>query len=219
MHTRRLAAFLMGAWLLGTFMIAWIVPTQNFSQVDRVIGTPPGQIAKDMDELGADVVRQMFRYQAAEANRYTFQIWGIIQLGIGLAFVSSVIVTPHRNRTLIIGGALMLFLTCLESLYLIPSMTGLGRQFDFLPPNATSPEREAHRTLHIWTEILGVLKLLIGLLLTVRLLFDRMAWRDRMLPGKSSSGRRRRRRKRTRDGSEVEQIEPVDHAHDSHIDR
>jgi hypothetical protein len=220
MHTRRLAAFLLGAWLIGSFMLAFVVAGQNFAQVERILETPPGQIAKDMDELGADVVRQMFRYQAAESNRFIFQLWGIVQLGVGVTFLSAVTITAHRNRVLIIGGAVMLLITCIQTMYLVPSMTALGRQFDFLPLTANSPERELHRTLHIWSEILEVLKLVIGLALAGRLLFDRMAWRDRLLPGKARSGHgRRRRRKRTRDGSEVPQVDPVDHAHDSHIDR
>ena len=218
MHTRRLASFLIGAWLLGTLMLSFVVAGQNFAQVDRILETPPGQIAKDISDLGEDVVRQMFRYQAAEANRFLFQIWGVVQLGLGLAFLTAVTITAHRNKVLMIGALLMLLITCLQTLYIVPSMTALGRLFDFLPATANSPERDTHRTLHIWSQILEVIKLLTGLVVAGRLLFDRMAWQDRIAPARSSHGHGRRRRKRTRDGSEVEQVQPVDHAHDSHVD-
>ncbi|HET8549219.1 MAG TPA: hypothetical protein VFL57_14495 [Bryobacteraceae bacterium] len=219
MHTRRLASFLLGAWLAGSILLSFIVAGQNFAQVDRILETPPGQIGKDINDLGEDVARQMFRYQAAETNRFLFQIWGIIQLGIALAFLTAVTITAHRNKLLMLGGLLMLLITCLETLYLVPSMTALGRQFDFLPPAATSPERDTHQTLHVWSEILEVVKLIAGLVLAGRLLFDRMSWGDRLLPaGAAHTHRRRRRRKRTWDGSVAEEIQAVDHAHDSHVD-
>jgi hypothetical protein len=217
MHTRRLASFLLGAWLLGSILLAFVVAGQNFAQVDRILDTPPGQISKDIDELGADVVRQMFRYQAAETNRFLFQVWGIVQLGIGLAFLTTVTITAHRNKVLTLLGLLMLLITCAQALYIVPAMTALGRQFDFLPPTANSPERDTHRSLHIWSEILEVIKLLAGFIVAARLLFDRMAWRDRLAPARTHRPGRRRR-KRTRDGSEVEEVQPVDHAHDSHVD-
>jgi hypothetical protein len=218
MHTRRLASFLLGAWLLGSILLAFIVAGQNFAQVDRLLDTPPGQISRDIDELGADVVRQMFRYQAAEVNRFLFQVWGVIQLGIGLGCLTAVTVTAHRNKVLVIGALLMLLITCAQTFYIVPSMTALGRQFDFLPATANSPERDTHRTLHIWSEILEVIKLLAGFVLAGRLLFDRMAWRDRLASTRTHRPGRRRRRKRTRDGSEVEEVKPVDHAHDGHVD-
>ena len=221
MHTRRLASFFLGAWLLGILMVSFVVATQNFAQVDRILNSPPAAIARDIDELGQDLTRQLLRYQAAETNRFLFSVWGIMQTGLALAFAACVVMTAHRSKLLIIGGVLLLVVVLIQTFYLIPTMTALGRAFDFLPPGANSAERDLHRTYHAWSSMLEIVKFGVGLILAGRLMLDFYAWRDRVSGTDTGSGRRRRRRKRrTRDGSDVvDQVQPVDHSEDSHIDR
>ena len=214
MHTRRLASFLLGAWLMASLTIAYMA-TQNFAEVERVLATPPSAIVKDIDELGHDITRQLLRYQVAEANRFIFETWGIIQVGMGGAFLSSVLITAHRSKFLIISAAVMAVIALIQTFYILPSLASLGRAIDFLPLNANSPERDSHRSFHVMYQVLDILKLMLGIAASGRLLFDRYGWQEKLLPASSSSQRRRRRRKRTSDGSEVQQ---VDHAHDSHVD-
>jgi len=60
-HTR-IAAFVLGAWLLGTlFMI--FVATQNFETVDRVLKNPPLEAYRLILALGNDGARQLLRYK------------------------------------------------------------------------------------------------------------------------------------------------------------
>ena len=51
MHFNRFAAFLLGAWLLGSLFMA-LVATQTFAIVDRVLGARPPETTKMIQTLG-----------------------------------------------------------------------------------------------------------------------------------------------------------------------
>ncbi len=81
-HTR-IAAFVLGAWLLGTlFMI--FVATQNFETVDRVLKNPPPEAYRLILALGNDNARQFLRYTAGEENRFFFENWELAQIVLGV---------------------------------------------------------------------------------------------------------------------------------------
>lgn len=215
MHTRRLAAFFLGAWLLGCLFIDLVVKPQSVGQIDRIIQTPPTQVAKDMEELGAEVTRQLLRYSAWESRRAVENTWGIVQTGLIAALLSAVMLTPHRSRLMSILSISLTAMTLITAFYITPAMEHLGRTFDFIPATANSPDRDSYNTFAIWYNVLEVLKVGGGIVLAARLLFDRMGWKQRMT-GKAStpSSGRRRRKKRISDGSVVE---PVNHPDDSHV--
>jgi hypothetical protein len=215
MHTRRLAAFFCGAWILGTILMMFIAD-QNLREADRIMTSPPAPIAKELDELGRDITQQLLRYQASEANREMFDIWGIIQVGLAAALLSSTALTAHRSKLLIAMTAAMMVLAVIQAWYIVPALKSLGRAIDFLPLAANTAERESFRSYHTWYGVLDVFKILLGVVVAGRLLFDRYGWQGRLLSDASTGRhRRRRRRKRTSDGSEVQAI---DHPHDGHVD-
>jgi hypothetical protein len=79
--------------------------------------------------------------------------------------------------------------------YLTPAMNALARSFDFLPAAAAVRERESFSRYDIWFRVLEILKILLALVTTGRLLFDRYEWRDKLISGGSSSRKVLRRRK------------------------
>ena len=90
MHTRRLAAYLLGGWILGILIFSF-VSSQSFSNVDRILNNPPGPLAKDIEDLGQDIARQMLKYEASELNRFFLEVWAVAQIGIGLAVLSAAV--------------------------------------------------------------------------------------------------------------------------------
>src|SRR5258707_12533133 len=159
MHTRRLASFILGTWLLGCLMGGFIL-SQNFQNVERVMNNPPGPVAKDMEDLGSDIAKLMLRYQASEMNRFLYNTWGVAQIGIGAAFLSACLFTAHRNKYLLALGAAMLAIAIFQVTYITPTMTALGRAFDFLPANAASRERDSFQSYATMYTVTEVIKLL-----------------------------------------------------------
>lgn len=206
MHTRRLAAFLIGAWLVGCLIMAY-VSSQSYSNVERILGSPPGPVAKDLEDLGSDITRSLLRYEASELNRFLAQIWGVIQIGLGLALFASGLLTSHRSKFLLGAAAAMTLLVTYQILMIQPSLNALGRSFDFLPPGAGTRERESFQSQNVLWSVMEVLKVLLGLALSGRLLFDRYNWRDKVMP---KSKRQLKRRHRSDMVSKTAEAPPVE---------
>src|ERR1700704_5711695 len=118
-HTR-IAAFLLGAWLLGTlFMI--FVATQNFETVDRVMKSPPPEAYKMIGALGNDSARQLLRYLPGEENRFFFENWELTQLVVGTLLIA-VLIFGVKSRMLAGFSGAMLLLTAFEHFKITPEM-------------------------------------------------------------------------------------------------
>ena len=194
MHTRRLASFLIGAWLLGSLLIAFVMIPGMQRQTEAILAAPPSAIAKDIDDLGPDVARLMLDYQVAEATRFIEQIWGIAQLGLAGALLAAVVFTAHRSKFLIATSAVMAVLVCLQTLYILPTVRATGRVIDFLPPAAVSPARATNHSFQVWYQVCEVLKFLGAVGLAGRLVIDFYTWRDR--EGETTAAHSHRRRHR-----------------------
>jgi hypothetical protein len=233
MHTRRVGAFLMGAWLLGTFLMTFVT-WQSLVNVDRILNSPPQQVAKEFSDIGTDVTRQILRFEAENLNRHLTETWQVMQLGIGGALLATSFLTSHRSRFVIAGTAIMMLIVVYMYYSLIPGMIQLARSFDFLPIGAAPNERASYQSFAVWYRVLEILKSMIGVLIAVRLLFDFYDWKGKLIgstPSPVKHGKVRRRRRssapsyvygeRPQSGSTdvAKKVDPVDHPDDSHIDR
>ena len=201
MHTRRVGAFLIGAWLLGAVLMAFI-SSQAFVNVERFLNNPPDQIAKELDDIGPDMMRQILRYQASQHTRHIIETWEVMQLGLGGALLATSVLTAHRSRVIISASVIMIAMVLFMYFYLTPAMNALGRSYDFLPPTAALQERENYNQYAVWRRVLEILKALLGFVITGRLLLDRYDWQDKLFPGSSAQSRgvRRRRNPQRRSG-------------------
>ncbi len=221
MHTRRVGAFLIGGWLLGTF-IMFFVTTQSIVNVERIINSPPQAVTKEFEDLGSEVIRQILKYESLQLNRHLTEAWEVMQLGIGGALLATSFLTTHRSRVVIVGTLMMLGIVLYMYFSLTPTMVQLERSYDFLPAGAAQRERDNHAGFAVWDRVLEILKTGIGAIIAARLLFDRYDWKNKLVgtpAPEPASGRIRRRRRSASAGSKIEEVDSVDNANDSHVDR
>ena len=167
-HTR-IAAFVLGAWLLGTlFMI--FVATQNFATVDRVMKNPPPEAYRLILALGNDNARQFLRYTAGEENRFFFENWELAQIVLGV-LLTGLLIFGVESRMLAGFSGAMLILTIFEHLKITPEMAWLGRSFDFLPWTTESLARDQFWKLHGVYSAIEIVKMLLAVI-TAGLLFQ-----------------------------------------------
>jgi hypothetical protein len=193
MHFNRISAFLLGAWLLGSLFMAFVA-TQNFAAVDRVLNSPPTEATKMIQTLGPDNARHLLRYLAGEENRGFFESWELAQLILGLA-LTALFLFAAKNRLLASLAAGMLILTAFQHWRITPDLVGLGRSNEFLARTA-SVARSQFGKLHAAYGIIEAVKLVFAL----------------TIAGFLFAGRRRRARQRV-------EVNPVDHANHSHVNR
>jgi hypothetical protein len=192
-HTR-IAAFLLGAWLLGTLFM-FFVATQNFETVDRVMKSPPPEAYKMIGALGSDNARQLLRYLAGEENRFFFENWELTQLVVGTLLIA-VLIFGVKSRMLAGFSGAMLLLTAFEHFKITPEMAWLGRSFDFLPWTAESLSRDQFWKLHGVYAAIEIMKVLLSV----------------VIAGFLFQLRQRRQKQRV-------QVKAVDYPQHRHVDR
>lgn len=153
MHHQRIAAFLLGAWILGSlFMI--FVATQNFGMADQ---------------LGDANAHAALRNMAGRLNQLFFMNWERVELALGIALFA-VALLGMRNRVLAVLAATPLVLVAIQHLFVTPEMITLSAQLD------TSALQNQFAKLHATYGIMEVVKLVLTFALAVLLL---PSWRGR----------------------------------------
>lgn len=194
MHFNRFAAFLLGAWLLGSLFMAFVA-TQNFATVDRVLGAPPTEATKMIQTLGPDNARHLLRYMAGEENRGFFQAWELAEIVFGVALIA-LFLFGSKNRILAgLTGALLL-LTVFQHFRITPDLVAIGRSNEFLTGNTPGRVRSEFGKLHAIYGVVELVKIALTLVIA-GFLFTR---------------RRRTSRQRV-------EVDAVNYANHGHVDR
>ena len=194
MHYNRIAAFFLGAWLLGSLFMAFVA-TRNFQTATRILASPPPEAGKMIQTIGDESARQLLRHLAGEANRGIFETWELTQLILGVALIALFLFSA-KNRILAGLAAAMLILSAFQHLRITPDLVALGRSIDFVPRAAASLSRLQFGKLHAAYGVIEAVKFLFAL----------------VIAGFLFPMRRRRSRSRV-------EVDPVDHADHRHVDR
>jgi|SRR2546426_6292824 len=170
MHFRRLASLLVGAWLMGCLFMD-LVATQNFRSVDRLLSTPSAQASEHIRAMGGhDAARAFLRYQVSEQNRWYFENWERIQIGLGLLLLLVLLFGSVPDRFAVWLTVLMLAAVLAMHFFLTPEITRLGRSIDFTPQGTPSSERARFWNFHGAYSGAELVKLGLGVALAARLL-------------------------------------------------
>jgi hypothetical protein len=147
MHHFRIAAFLLGCWLLGSLFITFVA-TENFNIVDAVLSSPPPEASKMIQTLGDQNARQLLRYLAGEENRGFFQDWELAQLALGTALVGFLLFGIEKRLLAVLAGA-MLILTLFQHFKITPELDWTGRSIDFAPRGVASARSVLETARHL----------------------------------------------------------------------
>jgi hypothetical protein len=169
---RALMAFLLGAWLLGMVLIAFVA-AENFFEVDRLLASPPAteyraEFQNRLAPLAPGDARIALRFLSSELNRFYFRVWGGAEILLG-GVLLALAAKRGKDRKLTIGVGGMLALSLLMTFYLTPELVEVGRALDFVPRDTPPPQLGRFGRLHGAYSALDLLKLLVGIWLTVRL--------------------------------------------------
>ncbi len=165
MHTRRVATFLLGAWLGGSVLMI-LIQAANLHFTDALLSAPSDQAAAFLKHAGSPQdLAAMLRYQAAEQNRRYDEVWQDVQFGLAVILAAALFLgTQRRIFPLAICG-LMLLVLIFQRTVVSPELSFRGRATDFPVENAPSNALlrvSVMRQVYGWVE--GT-KLLLGIVL------------------------------------------------------
>jgi hypothetical protein len=131
MHSTRIAAFLLGAWI-GCCIFIDLITLQNARLVSSVLesATPPAVLI--MQKLGPEQTGLLLRYFAAEEYRYYLLAWEWCQIP-GALILAAVLYFAAEKRAMpqILCG--LMIVLALFQLAIQPELSFRGREADFPP--------------------------------------------------------------------------------------
>jgi hypothetical protein len=172
MNSRRFACFLLGIWMGGTLLIAWVA-AESLSSVDRLIARPHPVATLQFKALGRADARLLLRYQVSEQNRRNLETWEAAQIVLGSLFFFFVLFATRENKFALSLILSMIAGVVVQRLLLTPAVISLGRLIDFVPPDAPSGDRTQFWVMHSWYWGVELVKWVLGLALAARLISHR----------------------------------------------
>jgi hypothetical protein len=135
MHSTRIAAFLLGAWI-GCCILVDLMVLQNPRLASSALesATPPAVLI--MQKLGRDETSLLLRYFAEEENRFYFSIWEMFQIPTALILGAVLYFAAEKRAMPQILCGLMLVLVLFQ-LAIQPEFSYRGREADFPPGSQT----------------------------------------------------------------------------------
>jgi hypothetical protein len=194
MRFRRVSCFVLGLWLGGGLLMAWLA-SSGFRDVDRLMAKPGPTAAAGIRTLGYSRARALLRYQVAEQNRVDFETWEAVQMVGGTAFFFYLLFGTTEKKFGLGVVLAMLLIVAAQRFLLTPDLVSLEHSIDLLPPEAAGGQRDAFWIMHSAYSGLEALKW--GLAL--------------VLAGKTLLGGRRARSEDARDDFDV--VDKPDYGH------
>lgn len=162
------AIFCIALWLAGTIWMAAIA-TQNFYTIDRLLDAQPNPVFYDVvQRIGRSEARELMRYLSSELNRLFFQVWGLIQIGVGILTLWLVVPLEKSSKAKWMIVA-MLSITLLFAVLITPEIVSVGRALDFRPRSPAPPGLRTFGLLHAAYTVLDFVMLILGVLVAVTL--------------------------------------------------
>jgi hypothetical protein len=166
MHTRRMAGFLLGAWLGGSVLMI-LIQVANLRFTASLLATPSDQAAEMLKQTGPQQnVEMLMRYQAAEQNRRYAYVWEESQFGLALILAVCLFLGTQRRVFPILFCGLMLLMVIFEHMGVAQELAYRGREADFPPGNASySAQTRVWALDQVYGWVEGA-KLVLGVLLS-----------------------------------------------------
>ena len=177
MHLRRIAAFLLGAWLAGSLLVL-IVCFGNLVTLDRSMAIASPDAQRILARTGNDNARILLRAFVADLRANLLSGWELAQAPLGI-LVALLLFIERPTRLLAVVSVVMLLLVGFEHVLLTPEIDWLSHTLAFAPDGAAPAQHARLRTEHHIYAIVEAVKLLLGVLLAILLFVMRSGRRSR----------------------------------------
>jgi hypothetical protein len=149
------ALLVIGLWM-GLLVASWAMASASFRTVDRLLGPDArAELQARLSPLAGDDRRAVLRHVAAEANRWMFRTWAVMELVLGAVLVALCWRLGAAARALALALAVVVVF---QSAAIGPAIAQLGRSLDFVPRPLTPADGRRFGLLHAAYMLADVLK-------------------------------------------------------------
>jgi hypothetical protein len=178
MHTRRIATFLLGAWM-GCSLLMDFLTLENLHAASMVLATATAPAVNLLKLLSPDDANLILRYEAVEMNRQYAYEWEVAELILAVGLLICLVLGMPKRVLPLALCVLMLIALAWQHFAITPELAYRGRDADF-PPGSTAfgPQSRVFAMEQIFG-VVEALKLLLGGVLASYLFVFRSARRVR----------------------------------------
>jgi hypothetical protein len=177
MHTRRISTFLLGAWILGCALMAYI--SVQALTTSASLASPVPAVTEIEQKLGYDLTAMLVRHVQQDQARAILRFWERGEILLGIALGGCLFMATQRKIFPLVICGLMVMLAMFQFFALSPEIAYRGREADLPPGNnnvATMTRLIALQQVYFGVEIV---KLMAGGLLASYLFVFRTSRRSR----------------------------------------
>ena len=161
MLSRRIATFLLGAWI-GCSILILVIVLQNPSSAGFVVSAPTESARPLIDKLGPADAQTLLRHFANEQSRAYLGNWELTQMVLTLVMLVALIFSGQRWALPVLLTLVMFGLVMFEHFGIAPDLLFYGRQADFVRPEASFSLDSQIWTLTRAYGVMEAIKLLCG---------------------------------------------------------
>jgi cellobiose-specific phosphotransferase system component IIC len=185
MHLRRIAAFLLGAWLAGS-LIVLIACFGNLASVDEAMENSDADAQRILSHVGNESARMFLHSLVAAENARLLSGWELAEAPLGILAVVMLFL-ERPTRFLVVLPVVMLLLVAFEHLLITPEIAWLSQTLAFARAGTALAEHGRLDNMHRIYGFVEAAKLLTGVALAVLLFVMRSGRRSRRLSAISAA--------------------------------
>jgi hypothetical protein len=136
MLPRRLAIFLLGAWI-GCSILVVVIVLQNPSAAGLLASSPLDAARPLIDRLGASEAQILLKHFANEQSRAYLNNWELAQMVLTLVMLATLVFSGPRLALPVVLTLLMCGLVLFQHFWITPDLLFYGRQADFVRQEAS----------------------------------------------------------------------------------
>ena len=145
------------------------VARENLLAVNRVLAQPSPAATLRIKALGKDQAYFLLRYQADEQNRFSYEVWEVVQMIIAASFFFFLLFGTTEGKFSLALALLLLILVLIQRFILTPEMGAIGKLLDFGGPSVLRGDRAKYQMMHYAYSAIEIGKWAVGLLLAALL--------------------------------------------------
>ncbi|MGA2183344.1 MAG: hypothetical protein ABSH47_09960 [Bryobacteraceae bacterium] len=177
MHLRRIAAFLLGAWLAGS-LIVLIVCFSNLTSVGEAMENADADAQRMLTHIGSESARMLLGSLVAAENTRLLSGWELTEAPLGILVVVMLFL-ERPLRFLVLLPAAMLLLVGFEHVLLTPEIAWLSQALAFARAGTALAQRGRLDNMHRIYGFVEAAKLLVGFALAILIFVMRSGRRSR----------------------------------------
>jgi hypothetical protein len=152
MQARRFACMLLGFWLAGSMVMAFIAADSGNTAGRLLIDHGPAASLR-IQAMGREEARIMLAWPVRQQARWWLEEWENLELALGAIFFLFLLFGTREGKPALSITLGIYAIVLFQRFFTLPQILYLGAQMDFVPVNVVIPERN---------ELIAVQKLFTG---------------------------------------------------------